>query len=140
MVTTQLPESPTRPATRRQRAIAVAASAAAGAGIWLVAVPVLGHELMVERWDTGDAMPVGLGHVVTTALVAGLAGWATRALADRLASRSRLIWTVVATIVLAASLGMPATAATTTATAVTLTLMHLAVGAILIAGLSRSSR
>jgi hypothetical protein len=95
---------------------------------------------MVERWDTGDAMSVGLGHVVTTALVAGLAGWATRALADRLAGRSRLIWTVVATIVLAASLGMPATAATTTATAVTLTLMHLAVGAILIAGLSRSSR
>jgi hypothetical protein len=124
---------------RRRRAATVLASGVAAGGIWLIATFILGHDLVVERWDTSDPMSVGLGNVVTTVLIAGLGGWATRALADRLISRAALIWTLIASIVLAASLGMPAAAATTTATAVTLILMHVAVGGILIAGLGRSS-
>ncbi|MPY81387.1 MAG: hypothetical protein GEV04_23940 [Actinophytocola sp.] len=115
------------------------AAVAAAPAVWVVADPVLGYDLTVEQ-SGGSTMTVSAPFVLVTALVASLAGWAALAILERFAHRAGTIWTVAATVVLVASLGMPFTASTTTSTAVILSLMHVAVGAVLIPILARSAR
>jgi hypothetical protein len=72
-------------------------------------------------------------------LIASLLGWALLALLERRTDLARAIWTGVALVVVLLSLGAPLTGGITTAAAVTLTLMHLAVAAVLITVLPLSS-
>jgi hypothetical protein len=124
---------------RRSRLVGVGAAVFGALAIWVAAVPVLGVEPTVESWD-GGTMTVGLGLVVITSAAAALAGWATLAALERLARRPGPIWVTGATLALLASLGMPASAAVSTAAMVTLIAMHLVVGAVLIPTLLRSVR
>lgn len=123
----------------RQRVLTVAAAAVAAVLAWLIAVPIVGIDLLV-RPGGGAAQQVGLGSVVAVSLLASLLGWGLLALLERLVSRRALTaWTVVAVVVLMLSLSGPLTAATNAAVAIALVLMHLVVGAVLIMGLRRTT-
>ena len=123
----------------RQRVLTVAAAVVAAVLAWLVAVPIVGIDLLV-RPGGGAAQQVGLGSVVAVSLLASLLGWGLLALLERLVSRRALTaWTVVAVVVLMLSLTGPLTAAANAAVAIALVLMHLVVGAVLIMGLRRTT-
>lgn len=105
--------------------------------IWVIAVPVfdadLGFTDVNNQPQTVD--PVA---IIIFSVGSALAGWALLAALERFApKRAKLIWTIVASLVLALSmvplLGVSAGAA------VTLGLMHLAVGAVIIVVMRRTS-
>ncbi len=128
------------PARRtRARALVIATATLAALVVWIVAVPLLGTDLLV-RSGSDSAQRVGPGAVVVTSLIASLLGWVLLAVLERRTSRAHTVWTGAAVVVLVLSLGGPLTAATTTAAKTALALMHLAVGAVLIHGVRRSSR
>ncbi len=106
--------------------------------VWTVAVPIAGGHPAVK--SNGETQPVGMVAVVVAALFAGLAAWALLAILERFVRRSRLTWTVVAAVVLALSLTGPLGSGVHASAVVTLTCMHLAVGAVLITLLRRSAR
>lgn len=135
-----VPTQNRRTAKTRSRAVAVLATPLVAAAIWLIAVPLLDIDLVVERWDSGSTMAVGLPNVIVTALVAGVAGWAGLVILERTTAHARAAWTIAATVVLVVSLGMPVTATDTTSAAVVLIILHLVVGATLIPTLARSAR
>jgi hypothetical protein len=119
------------------RALTVAAAILAAAVVWFVAVPVAGLDLLV-RPGGGATQHVGIGSVLTVSLLAALLGWGLLTLLERLLpAHARTVWTVVAVTVLVLSLAGPLTGGTTAAVTVTLSLMHVAVGAALILGLRR---
>lgn len=131
----QAPAVPNQVRTRPRRLLTVLAAGAAGVSLWAFAVPLLGVEL-AARPGGGAVMPIGVLAVVVTSLLTGLAGWLSLALLERWTTRARLIWRVVAVVVLVLSLLGPLSAVTLPATVVLLGL-HVVVGAILIAGLPR---
>jgi hypothetical protein len=120
----------------RTRAAGVGAAAAAAAVVWTVAVQLLGVHLVI-RFGHSAPQTIGIGLVVGVSLGASLAAWALLAVLERRMSSARTIWTRTAVVVLLLSLSMPATAATTVSTAVTLGAMHVAVATMLIAVLRR---
>lgn len=124
--------------TRGLRALAVLGAAAAALAVWAVAVPLAGTQLTVHM--NGTTQPVGPGTVVTTALLAGLGGWALLAALERIGRRPRRTWTVIAVVVLVLSLAGPVGDGAHPATTIALAVMHLAVGATLIPTLRRSAR
>ncbi|MER7133485.1 DUF6069 family protein [Streptosporangium saharense] len=102
--------------------------------VWILAVPVAGTTLSVRTGDatqTVEAVPVAVA-----GLLAGLAGWALLAVLERLTSRPRRIWTIVAVIVWVLSFFGPLGSAVGAPATLVLLLMHLTVGATLILGLS----
>lgn len=129
------PAEPTTRARTRARALGVGGAVLAAVAVWVLAVPVLGVELLVAR--AGEVHPVGGGAVVASSLVAGLTGWGLLALLERLSCRARPVWTAAALAVLVLSLVGPQGGVTTAAT-VTLTTMHLAVAAVLVPALTKA--
>lgn len=131
-----------RGARIRSRLIAVAAAVVAAVAIWVIAVPVFGLELVAPPGpDETAPQAVPFGAVVMASLVASLAGWALLAVLERFLSRARTVWTVVASIVMVLSLAGPllGDAGVPVACRITLALMHVAVGAVLITQLPKSS-
>lgn len=124
---------------RRRRVLSVAVATLAGVVVWVVAVPLGSIELLVR---TGGSTPqlVGIPSVVVAGLLASLLGWVVLALLERFVSRARTLWTAMAVVALLLSLAGPISAGTTTATALTLSLMHVVVGMALMTGLRGSSR
>lgn len=125
---------------RARRLITVIAAAGAAAGVWAVAGPLAGVQLMARTSAHAPAQQVGPASVVIMSLLAGLAAWALLALLERHASHPRRTWTAVAGTVLAISLAGPLTAGRGVATVTALCCMHLAVGAVLILALRRTAR
>lgn len=115
-----------------RRLLTIAAAVAATLVVWLAAVPILGVELAAQTG--GGTIEVGPGAVVIATVVAGLAGWALLALLERLTPRARVIWTAIAAAVLVLSMLGPL-GGIGAASQLTLALMHLAAGAVIIAGL-----
>lgn len=114
-----------------QRAISVAGATLAALAVWAIAVPGLGVDLVI-RFGSGTPQTVGIGSVVTAALVASLLGWGLLSLLERRARQARVIWTVAALAALAASFSLPLIAGTTASTVAALSLMHVAVAGVLI--------
>jgi Family of unknown function (DUF6069) len=134
-------QAETRPGhIRARRLTAVIAAATAAAGVWAVAGPLAGVQLMARVSAHGPAQQVGPASVVIMSLLAGLAAWALLALLERHASHPRRTWTAVAATVLAISLAGPLTAGRGIATVTALCGMHLAVGAVLILAMRRTAR
>ncbi|MEO5874335.1 MAG: DUF6069 family protein [Streptosporangiaceae bacterium] len=119
--------------TPTARATTVAVAVLTGVICWVAAVHGAGIRLVV-----GDGERVGVAQVAIATLLAGLAAWFLFALLERFTRRARAAWTVVASTVLALSLTGPLSA-TSTAAGITLAVLHLLVGAVLIAGLRRTS-
>ncbi|WP_432993334.1 DUF6069 family protein [Dactylosporangium sp. CA-233914] len=115
-----------------RRAAAVLGAVAAPAAIWLIAVPGLGHRLVVADNRGGPPLDVGLPVVVTLALLASLAGWALLAVLERLTRRAPAIWPACALVVLALSFAPLTGPGTPMSTKLPLALMHVAVAAVLI--------
>ncbi|RAY13035.1 hypothetical protein DPM19_21255 [Actinomadura craniellae] len=130
---------PTPAVRRRDRALAVAGSVVAALVVWLVAGPILGDDMVVapEGRESG-AVPAGA--VLVFALVSSLLGWAALAVLERLArARAKLIWTILAIVVLVVSMAPVLDVEATGETKVALALMHVAVAAVLIPGFWRTT-
>jgi hypothetical protein len=107
--------------------------------VWTIEVPLGGTELSVQ-FNGGRPQTVAVYQVIGVALVAGLLGWLLLALLEWLTPISRAAWTGIALLILAASLVLPLTAATTTAAAVSLITLHLVVGGLVIPGMARTAQ
>jgi Family of unknown function (DUF6069) len=129
----------TRP--RRARALAVVAAALAALTVWLITDPLLGIDLTGTTAPGSQQLrPITPAMVAGASLVTGLAGWALLALLERFTARARTIWTAIALLVALLSLAGPLSIlATTEANVLALTLMHLAVAAVLIPILAGTS-
>src|SRR5579875_3680049 len=123
----------------RARGLCVAGGAAAAAIAWTAEVPLAGIRLNI-RFGGMHPQTVIAGQVIGAALVAGLLGWLLLAALERRTRRSGAVWTGLAVLVLAASLTLPLAAAVTTSAATGLIVLHLAVGAVVIPGLARTTR
>jgi hypothetical protein len=121
---------------RRTRVLGVAGAMVAAVAVWIVAVPVLGTQLVVRF---GDSAPqsVDFGFVVGGSLAAALLGWGLLVVLERFTSNARMIWTGLAIAVLAGSLSLPLGAGTTESTKVALALMHVAAAGVLVPALRR---
>lgn len=124
-------------ARRSGRALIVAGAAGAAILVWLVA-RLLGTPFEV-RMPGQQPTVIGLWMVLVTATLAALAGWVALAVLERLTRHPRTTWTVLAILALAASF-IPLTQAELGGdTRVALGLMHLAVAAVLIPGMRRTT-
>jgi uncharacterized protein DUF6069 len=125
-----------RAKTRKTRALTVAAAIIAAVLLWIIAVPVGGTDLLTETAAGSPPAEVPFAGVIISPLFLGLVGWGLLALLERFSSKGRMIWTIIAVVVLLVSFAGPATA-TTTGAMLWLSAMHVAVGGILIAGFNR---
>jgi hypothetical protein len=130
------PDAAARTARLRRRALTVAAAVLAAVAVWVAAVPLAGVTLEAPS-ASGAPAAIGLVPVIVSGLMASLLGWGALALAERFVPRGRLVWTVVAAVLLLLSMA-PVPTATTTGGMVTIALLHLAVGVPLIVGLTRA--
>jgi hypothetical protein len=126
---------------RRVRLLAVAGAVLAALLLWIVAVPVAGVDLQATTGPGSTRLePVPVVAVVATSLLVPLAGWGLLALLERLFSRGRTVWTILACVVLLVSYGGPLLGAGIPGSSrLTLALMHTAVGLIVIPAFARSS-
>jgi hypothetical protein len=124
------------PTTRRLRHTTVAAAAASAAASWMVVTQLAGVHLAV-RFPHSSATTVGLATTVSAAAGATLLGWGLLAALERMTSRARRVWAIVAVAVFLLSLALPIAWATTTAAAAGLAVIHLAVASVAITGLTR---
>jgi hypothetical protein len=122
---------------RKIRLTGIAAAIVLPAMIWVIASPVLGADMLVED-ATGKEMEIGLPPVLTVSIGAALLGWAFLAVLERFTRHARIIWTIVATVLLLLSL-VPLSGPMSGGTRATLALLHLAVGIPLIAAFWRSA-
>lgn len=129
-------QRPTRRTAPWPATFAVAATAVAAAVILRLIAYAVGLDVVVDT-GTGDTT-VSLAAVAASSAVGALCGVLVLQLALRFLSRGRTWWTIGATVVLLGSLASPL-AATTAGAWATLTVLHLAVGAVVILGLRRAS-
>jgi len=125
---------------RRLRIAGVLAAIALPVLIWVIAVPLLGVDLTVtdERQDPPKVVEIGLGAIVFISAAATLLGWGLLAVLERFLRRARLVWTVIAVLVLLVTFA-PLTGSMSGGGRSTLVGLHLAVGVPLIAAFYRSS-
>ena len=124
------------------RLAAVGASVLAALAVWAVARMLRGADVMSPGY--GISMPaqtIELVWIIVVPLVMALAGWGLLALLERIApTQAGRIWTIVALLVLVVSLAVPLTGnGVTTGDRVVLACLHIAVGVVLIVGMTRTS-
>lgn len=111
--------------------LAVAAATLSTSLLWLAA-QALDIDLRVDQGNGQPPMVVSLPLVIGFTLALTLAGWGTLVLFERFVPRGRIVWTVLATAVLALSFLPVLASDATSGTKLMLSLMHLAAGALLI--------
>ncbi len=139
-MTTAAGSTTRRDERRKARMIAVAAAVAAPLAIWAIVEGAFGTDLRAPA--TGDAAPADIGPtaVVISAAIASLAGWALLALLERSTPRAPRVWAIAAGIVLLVTLAGPMSGkGVTAANRISLVLLHVAVAAVLIPMLYRTS-
>ena len=114
---------------RRRRALGIVATLVVTLAVWL-----LGHLAGADYWISDSQGTVRIDALVTTevTVVLGLVGWGVLALLERLTRYGATIWTVLAAIVVVASMIPIVLVEATTATRIALAAVHLAVGAVLV--------
>jgi hypothetical protein len=136
-------ESPTAVKRRRptgRRVATVVAAVVATVIVWTIADPVAGVDLKVKATN-GSVTAVGLGSVIFVTLLAGLVGWGTLALLERLGKATgRRIWTIAAAVILVLSLLLGPTAGIGGGAKLSLALLHITAGLVIIFGLTGASR
>jgi hypothetical protein len=126
---------------RRARLLGVVAAVLVAEAVWALAEVLFGIRLQAPA-GTASPEPVDIGplNVALASALLSLVGWAVLAGLERLTLRARRIWLVVALVGLAASLSTPlGGTAVSAANRLGLVLMHLAVGAVVISVLYRTS-
>lgn len=114
--------------TRWIRLATVLATTAVAAAAWAVVAHAAGIALTV-RFRNMQAETVSIGEVIGATLVACGLGWAALELIESRVRNPRATWVVLAVTVLAVSLGLPISAATTTSGALGLVVLHIVVAA-----------
>jgi hypothetical protein len=137
--TTRMYTSPAPDRLVWTRGLSVGGGVFAAVAVWVLAVPLLGLHLIV-RFGNGTPQTVEVDFVVGASLIASLMAWGLLAMLERRTSRARTIWSVVAITVLLVSFSLPLSAGTTASTKAVLTMMHVAVAAVLIPGLRAGLR
>jgi Family of unknown function (DUF6069) len=138
MLTTTAPAVPDIK-QRRARALCAAGGALSAALAWIVEVPLLGIHLNF-RFGAGHVQTIAVGEVIGVTVAASLLGWLLLALLERRTSHARLLWSITALTLLAASLALPLAAATTTSAAAGLIVLHVTVGAAVIPAMAHTAR
>ena len=129
----------TRQATRVSAPVAgVLGATAAAIAIWAVATMV-GAELTVSFGSGQPIQKITVVNVVVAALVGSLAGWGLLALLRRFTPKALTVWTVTAIVAALLSMVGPLSAIASAGTKVSLVTMHLAVAAVLIVALRRTT-
>lgn len=124
----------------RPRLLAVVGAVAGAAAVFLIG-KAGGAALAVDQNDGKGLVDITIGNVIGFAAGAALLGWALLAVLEKVApAKSKKIWTIVATVVLVISLGLPFGVETTSGTKITLALTHLTVGLVVILGLRRNAK
>ncbi|GAA4860250.1 DUF6069 family protein [Actinomycetospora straminea] len=113
---------------RRRRALGIVATLVVALAVWLV-----GHLAGADYRITDSQGSVRIDALVTTqvTVVLGLVGWGVLALLERVTRHGTAIWTVLAALVVAASMIPVFLVEATTATRIALVAVHLAVGALI---------
>lgn len=132
MSTIQTTRGRTRPTARWPAAFAVAGAAVLAAVALKLVADLLGIDLVVETG--GDRSQVTLASVIAGSAVGSVTGVLLLQVALRCFARGRRWWTIGAGVGLLGSLASPL-AATTAGAWTVLSLMHLAVGGVVIVGL-----
>lgn len=140
-LTAPAPTTDTAPARRRvgprarRRAVGIVATLVVTLAVWL-----LGHLAGADYWIADSQGTVRIDALVTTqvTVVLGLVGWGVLALLERLTRYGTTIWTVLAAVVVVASMIPIVLVEATTATRVALVVVHLAVGAVLVPAFVRA--
>ncbi|MFI0445077.1 DUF6069 family protein [Actinomadura sp. 6N118] len=123
----------------RARGITVVATVLATVAVWAVAAFAFGQDDLVVQQSGQEAMELGAAQVVFFSLVPALLGWAFLAVLERFVpALARVVWTVVAAVILVLSFMPVLQVEATDGTKVTLALLHLVVGAVLIPGFWRT--
>jgi hypothetical protein len=120
------------------RALVVAGAVLATVLVWMIGEPLLGHDLVVISPDQ-PAMDLGAAEITFVAAASSLLGWAALAVLERITARALTIWTIAALVVLAVSFVPFAGVEASGGSKVVLALTHVAVAAVLIPGLWRTS-
>lgn len=124
--------------SRRLQAVGLTVVAALAA--WAIAAPALDVHLQAPTMGGQPGQEIGPLAVGIVALVASLAGWALLALLERFATHARRAWILTALTVLILSLGGPFSGTgVDVSSRVWLATMHVAVAAVLIPSLGRTS-
>jgi hypothetical protein len=120
---------------RRRRALGIVATLVVTLAVWL-----LGRLVGADYWITDAQGTVQISALVTTqvTLVVSLFGWGVLALLERLTRHGTTIWTVLAAVVVVASMIPIVLVEATTPTRWALGAVHLAVGAVLVPALVRA--
>ncbi|MGW3608068.1 DUF6069 family protein [Micromonospora sp. NPDC005161] len=118
----------------RPGALAVGTALVATTLLW-TAAQIVDIEMRVDPGNGQPPLVVSLPLTATVTLAVSLLAWGVRALLERLTRRAAVVWTVLAVIVLLASLLPPLGVEATGAAKAILMLMHVAVAAVLIPGL-----
>jgi hypothetical protein len=106
--------------------------------VWVIGEPLLGHDLVVTS-PGKPAMDLGLAEIAFVAVASSLLGWAALAILERFTARAVVIWTIAAFVVLVASFLPLANVEASGGDKVVLALTHVAVAAVLVPGLRRTS-
>ena len=124
----------TRTTGRWQRRLAVVVGAVVAAVlVYLVATLAFGQELSAPAMEGQEQMDINIGSVILASAFTSLLGWGLLALLEKFTAKGRMIWTIIAVVVLLLSLGGPFSGSdVSTGNRVSLLLMHLAVAAVLI--------
>ena len=124
--------SPPDATSHAQRSVwlAPAAATAVAVVLWVLAAPLSGVELLVD--SVVGRMEVDLASVVLGSAIGGFGALAVGRAARRWSSRPRRSFLIATGLILPLSLIGPATTALSTATALWLCSMHLAVGSVAI--------
>jgi hypothetical protein len=129
--------------SRRQgaRLVAVALGVLAAVAVWIVSEQVLGVDVREPAFGAEAPKAIGAGQVVVASVVAGLAAWLALAILERLTRHARTAWVVLASVVLALSLGAPLSGSGIDGgSRLVLVMLHLTVGLLLIVLLARTAR
>jgi Family of unknown function (DUF6069) len=128
------------PKRRRARSLAVVAGAVAALLAWLLAAKLAGTQLDVRTGSADAVRSVGFAAVVVAAVAAGLGGWASLAVLERLVpARARVTWTALAVVVLILSLAGPLGQGATTGAKAGLVCLHVVTGVVLVWALARTA-
>jgi Family of unknown function (DUF6069) len=124
----------------RRRLLIVVAAVVAAAVVWVIAVPIAGVDLRSPETPSFPTRPITLPLVLVMAAWPPLAAWALLAILERVTSRARTIWLIVAFVVLVLSFYGPfAGTGVGSDVRITLASMHVVVAAVTIPLLYRSS-
>ncbi|GLZ44890.1 hypothetical protein Acsp06_10750 [Actinomycetospora sp. NBRC 106375] len=118
----------------RTRALGIVGAVAAALVAWGIGA-LIGADYWIT--DSMGSARVDITATIGTTVVLGLLGWGVLALAEKVSRHGRTAWTVLAVVVTAASLVPIVLVEATTPTRVGLTLVHLAVAAVLIPAYTR---